>query len=398
MGFFSDIGGAVTSMIGGKEANANNQWLQQQGTYDPKNAGGFGGGVTFDSSGAGTFAQDAPNAALTQQLQGQTGQQLAGGMFNDPRFQQAFQQNDIAGALGQAQGALQQTASPFFNQGGFQQNLGNVNALGNQFAQQAAAGPQDFSGGMQASLFGQGNANQQAAGDQSALFNQMLSTQRQAAAPELQRQQNALEQSLQSRGMFGAMSTQTGEGFRGLFEAQGAQDLGFQNNAFNQAQQRAQLLTQLGGQQMGQAAGLMGQNLGQWNQSAQNAAQFAGLGGQLEGQGFGQNMAALQQNQSAGNQRLQNAMGLFGQGAGLQNTAFGQGIQGMGMNLAQNQFGLDSVLGLMNSENSRMNAVGNIGQGFTPPKDSGMGGLFGGLISGGLSAAFPVAAAAGGFF
>ena len=96
-------------------------------------------------------------------------------------------------------------------------------------------------------------------------------------------------------------------------------------------------------------------------------------------------MQSVQQNQSAGQQRLAAAQGLFGQGNDVFNQAFGQGIQGQQANLSQNQFGLDSVLGLMNSENSRIGAVGNVGQGFSQPQDSGLGGLIGGLATGGLT-------------
>ena len=382
MGFLKALGGlgdVVGGLINGGEQNAGAEFLMQQQQYDPRNAGGFGGGVTFDSSGNGTFSGDQQFQQQGQQLGQQSQNLLGGGLFNNAGFQQAFGSNDMAGAFGQAQGSLQQQMNPFFGAGAFQQNAANVNNLGNQFAQQTASGPQDFSGGLQQNLFAQGAANQQAAGNQSQLFNNSLSTQRQAAQSGQDRLFNKLNDKLFSTGQLG--STGGSQQLQGLFDSFAQQDLGFQNNAFGQAQQQQQFLGNLGGQQIQQGQGFLGQNLGQFNQNANNAAQFAQLGGGFEGQGFNQNLQSLQQNQSAGNQRLSNAMGLFGQGADIFGQQFGLGLGAQGANQAQNQFGLDSVLGLMNSENNRISAVGQGAAGLqTQP--SGAGNAVAGFIKG----------------
>lgn len=383
MGFLSDlaggVGGLVGGLIGAGEANAGQAELQRLQQFNPQDAGGFGGNVTFGPGGQnGLFTGDQQFQQFGQQLGQQGANLLGGGLFGSNQFQSAFGQNDIAGGLAQAQGSLQQQMNPFFGSGAFQQNAANVNALGSQFAQQTAAGPQDFSGGLQQNLFAQGAANQQAAGDQSQLFNSSLSTQRQAAQAGQDRLFNKLQDRLFATGQLG--STGGAGQLEGLFNSFNQADLGFQQNAFNQAQQQQQFLGNLGGQQIAQGQGFLGQNLGQFNQGANQAAQFAGLGGQFEGQGFGQNLASLQQNQSAGNQRLQNAMGLFGQGADIFGQQFGLGLGAQAASQAQNQFGLESVLGLMNSENSRIGAVGSAGQP-AQQQESGLGGFVQGAIS-----------------
>jgi hypothetical protein len=380
MGFFNDIAGGVGDLVGGMigagERNAGQEELQRLQQYNPQNAGGFGGNVAF-GPGGGQFTGNQQFQNFEQQL-GQQGQNLlGGGLFNNAGFQQAFGNNDIAGALGQANQAFGMQQNPFFGAGAFQQNAANVNNLGNQFAQQTASGPQDFSGGLQQNLFAQGAANQTAAGDQSQLFNNSLSTQRQAAQAGQDRLFNKLQDKLFATGQLG--STGGGQQLEGLFNSFNQADLGFQNNAFNQAQQQQQFLGNLGGQQIAQGQGFLGQNLGQFNQTAQNAAQFAGLGGQFEGQGFGQGLAALQQNQSAGQQRLAAAQGLFGQGADVFGQQFGLGLGAQGANQAQNQFGLESILGLMNSENSRISAVGAAGQP-AARQESGMGDFIGAAV------------------
>jgi len=213
---------ALSGLFGGSSAtNAGRADLQNlPGMQGPTGIGGNFGNVS--AGGQFTGSQGFQDMQSAVQQGGQS--MLGGGLFNDPRFQQAFQQNDIAGALGQAnQGFGAQAGSSAF---------GGLPGLNQQLMAQLG---QDFSGGAGGALVNQGLINQQNAGDQKALFDQSLSAQRAAFAPEQARQQQALEQSLFSKGLLGAGSTATGEGFRGLFEAQGAQDLAFQNNAFGQS-------------------------------------------------------------------------------------------------------------------------------------------------------------------
>jgi len=253
------------------------------------------------------------------------------------------------------------------------------------FAGQVAQGPQDQSGGFQQGMFNQGFQNQMAAGDQSALFNQSLASQRAAFAPEQQRQQNAMENSLFSKGMLGGNSTATGEAFRGLAEAQGAQDLAFQNNAFGQANQQQQFLGNLGSQQMGMGSQLMGQNLGQFNQNVGNFLNTQQGAAGIEGQQFGQNLQANQYNQSAGQQRLQNSLGLFQQGNDMFGQNFGLGLQGAGAGLDFGRFGLEGAAmpynlqaGLVGAGGEHANALNlNAGQ-----RAESQGGMWGGLGAG----------------
>ena len=315
----------LTGLFGGAQGMKH----LSQGAKDIKNLPGMKrqgiGGNFGQVSGSGQFMGSQGFNQAQAGLQGLAPALTAGGLFNDQNFQNAFQSNDIAGALGQANQAFgaQQGNTAFGQMGQLSQQLGN------QFGQ-------DYSGGLQGQLFGQGMQNQLAAGDQSALFNQSLATQRAAAAPELNRQQNQMFDKLHAKGLFGQQTTATGEAVRGFQEAANSQDLGFQNNAFGQSQQMAQFLAGLGGQQMGQGQQFLGQNIGQMNQTAQ-------LMQGLEGQAFGQNLQANQFNTSQGMNRLQSAQGLFGLGNDVfaQNNQLGQSAaQGL---LGFGQFGLDAA-------------------------------------------------------
>ena len=315
------LGGLFGSQQGQKHLQSGVDNIQNlPGMQGPTGIGGNFGQV----SAGGQFTMD-PTMALGQAGLAQSTGLMGGGLFNNAGFQQAFNQNDISGALGQANQAFgaQQGNTAFGQMGQLSQQLGN------QFGQ-------DYSGGLQGQLFGQGMANQAAAGNQSALFNQSLASQRAAAQPQFDRQSNRLQDQLFAKGLLGQNSTATGEAFRGLSEAQNSADLGFQNNAYQQAMQQQQFLAGLGGQQMGQGAGFLGQNLGQMNNTAQ-------LMQGLEGQAFGQNLQANQFNTSQGMNRLQAAQGLFGQGQNIfsQNAELGQSAaQGL---LGYGNLGLDAA-------------------------------------------------------
>jgi len=296
----------------------------------------------FGTSEGGNFQLNPELQGLQTGVAGGAQNMLSGGQFNDPRFQQAFQNNDIAGAFQSQQGLLnQQLGNNVF--GGGQQAFNTSTGLAQGFANQVAGGPQDFSGGLQQGLFNQGFQNQLAAGDQRALFDQSLAQQRAAFAPEAARQQQSVEQSLFSKGMLGAGSTNTGDAFRGLFEAQGAQDFAFQDRANDLAFQQQNFLGNLGSQQLGQGQNFLGQNLGQFNQNVQNFQGLQGLAQGMEGQQFGQNLQALGHNQRAGQQRLADSLGLFQQGSDLFNQSFGLGLQGAGAGLDFGRFGLEGA-------------------------------------------------------
>ena len=230
------------SMLGGLFGGSS---ASDQGRQDMQNLPGMQGptGVSgnFGNVDAEGNFMGSQGFRDMQSAVGQGGQNMmAGGLFNDPRFQQAFQQNDIAGALSQAnQGFGAQMGNTAF---------GGMGQLNQQLQSQLG---QDMSQGQMGNMFGAANANFARASDQNALFNQSLGLQRQAFAPEQARQQQAMENSLFSKGLLGGQSSATGDAFRGLFEAQGAQDLAFQNNAFGQAQQQQSFLGNLGTQQMG---------------------------------------------------------------------------------------------------------------------------------------------------
>ena len=66
--------------------------------------------------------------------------------------------------------------------GGLGGLAGTAGLLGNQFAGQALAGPQDLTGGAQGALFGSGLGNLAGAGNTDALRQQFLATQRAQAS------------------------------------------------------------------------------------------------------------------------------------------------------------------------------------------------------------------------
>ena len=374
--------GALGGLFGGAanaaEVEQTRDDIRGMAAFTDQSFGGPGGAGFANADGTSGFTLDAQG----QQFRGNLGQQgnqlLQGGLFNDPRLQAALGQNDIAGALGQSnQLNQQQLGTQAF--GGLGGLFGQAQGLAGQFGAQAAAGPQDFTGGLQQGLFGQGFSNQQQAGNQQALFDKSLASQRAAFEPQQNRAFNKLQDRQFAQGRLG--STGGSQETEGFFNAANQADLGFQNNAFGQAFQQQQFLGNLGSQQISQGAGLLGQNLGQFNQAASNAQGFLGLAGGLEGQGFGQNLQALQQNQSAGNQRLQNATNLFGLGSQTFGQQFGLGLDAFGATQQQNQFGLDSQLGFRNAEANRIGATGQHAQALADVQSSA-GGVFGDFIGG----------------
>ena len=373
------LGGLLGGLANNKELEQTRSDINNMAGFTDQNADfGFGRGFA-GGDGQNTFQFDAQNQALQQLLQGSSGSLLGGGLFNDPRFQQAFQGNDIAGALAQAQGSLgMQAGNTAF--GGLQGLNQQATGLSNLFANQVAGGPQDQTGGLMGQLMGQGFGNQLAAGDQSGLFNQSLATQR-AAATNGGLLDTAINKFRDAGFATGRSGTSAGaRDQEGFLNQIAQQDLGFQNNAFGQAQQRAQLLGNLGSQQIGQGAGFLGQNLGQFNQQAQFANMFGQQAQGLEGQGFNQMLQALQQNQSAGTQRLQNAQGLFGMGVDTLGQQIGLGQSGAGVNLDFNNLALQSMLGLRGAETDRIAATGQHAGALADTQGSSGGGI-GGFVS-----------------
>lgn len=279
------------------------QRLQNMADQNPYNASGSFGSGYF--SGNQFFGSEDPTSAMFRQLMGeQGGDMMQGGMFNDPRFQQAFQGNDMAGAMNQAQGGLQQMMGP--------------NAFGN-FGNQVN------------SMFNMGQQNLAQAGDQQGMMQQSLDAQRAMAAPfeeqarnnffntEFGKTMGATSGATDRFGSFGDQMMRNDQN-----RIMGAQQLG---------QQQQQHLGNLGMQQMGQG--------------------FAG-----ENQGFLQMLQSLQQNQSAGQQRLGNAMGMFGLGRDTQQQQFGMGMQAQQGNVNQNQQMINMMLGLMGADANRIEAQG----------------------------------------
>jgi len=308
-----------------------------------------------------------------QNMMGASGMGLmGGGLFNDPNFQQAFGNNDMAGALGQSNNALMQQMgnNAFGGMGGL---FGNASQLQNQMQANVMAGPQDISGGLQGQLFNQASQN---LGSFDATQNAQLANMRQAAQPFQDRQFNKMQNRLHSMGMLG--STGGGQQMEGLMNSFAQQDMDFQNQAFGRAMQQQNL-----GLSQGQAgAGLQGQGFNQWNQNFSNAIGAGNFMQGLEGQQFGQNLQSTQQNQSAGMNRLNQAMGLFGQGADIFGQQFGLGLQGAGGMMDFGNFGLtaartpfDIQSSLLAGSGRHAGGLASVAQG----RADSQGGLFSGL-------------------
>lgn len=322
--------GNILGGLGGIFGGAKEMQAYNDARKDIKGLPGMSGPVNvagnFGSSRDGTFQMDAGLLAQ-QQMLGATGLGLlGGGMFNDPRLQAALGQNDIAGALGQSNAALQQMmpGTAYGNQQGLFNALqsGALNNLGS-FQDTQNAELQAF---------------------------------RNAAQPEMQRQQNQLFTRAQAMGM-GLPST--GEMIRSQQTAFNEQDLGFQKEAFNRALQRQGLGLQQGQQAMG-----------------------------MESQMFGQGLQALQQNQSAGMNRLNQAMGLFSGANDIFSKNYGLGLQGAQGALGFGDFGLRAAglpyelqAELLSGSGYHAQALGGLAEGRGQAGGGFLSGL-GGAVSG----------------
>lgn len=378
--------GALASVASSLMGASSMRSAMNQGRNDIRSLAQFTPAQFYAPNGFGISRQGfGAEGTMQRGLNDMTGQGsaglMAGGMFNNPIFQQAFQNNDINSPFQEAQAGLQQQmpGSAFGGMGGmFNQNA----LLSNMFGQQAAAGPQDLTGGMQGALFGQGFQNLQNAGNQQGLMQQNLDASRAFAQPYEDRQTNALESRMFAQGRLGSTggSQQFGDHMSALSNADNTRIM----NAQQLGQGSQGLMQQLGLGQLGQAQGLMGQNLGQhqFNANASNMFSQGAMG--AEGQQFAQILQALGQNQSAGQQRLGNAMSLFGLGNDTFNQSFGLGLQGQQQLTARDQLFANLFLGQQNAAAGRLGAGGIHSQALgslAGGTASGMGGLFGGLGS-----------------
>jgi len=331
-----NIGVAGVGLLGGMGADNQmsggiNSIRNMPGMTGPSNLQGSFGWANGGGSGLSQEFMGA-QGALGGMLPGLFG----GGLFNNPDLQGALGQNNIMGALGQANSAFGQQMNPFMS-AGFGQNAG----------------------GMVGGLLQGGMQNLMGAGNQQGIYDQQLGVLRQGAAPQQQRNFNNLQDRLFSQGLLGGGTSATGEAMRGFFEAQNSQDLGFQNQAFGNAMQQQQFMQGLGSQQMGMGSG-------------------------LEQQLFQQMLGSIQQNQQAGMGRLGAAQGLLGFGGDLFSQQFGSGVQGLQGLLGLGQFGLDTArspyelqAGLLSGSGAHSRAMADL---YTQ-RAGGIGSMAGGIGS-----------------
>ena len=373
--FAGGLGGLTNSLLGGFLGNNALQGsMDDINSLAQSNPQGFIGPGGFGIQENGNVTQGAGQNQLSAMLQQQTGAGLQGGLFNDPRFQQAFQGNDIQGALQGAQGNPQAQGS--FG-GGLQGLFSGAQNQFNQLGSQLGQGVTDQSGGLMQQLFGMGIGNQQQAGNISGLVQQNLDAANALAAPGEQRAINSFANNefLRTGGGTSGAGQRQADLQQNLLNAnnqrvQNAQGLGLQ------AQQQ---LGQLGLGQSGQASGLLGQNIGAFGQLGQMAQGFGGLANQSNMSGFQQALQANQQNQTAGNQRLQNAMGIFGLGSQTQNQGFNQGIAGQSALTGRDQLFSNLFLGQQNADANRIGATGMHAQALGQLGQT-QGGFLGGLF------------------
>jgi hypothetical protein len=372
------VGGIIGSLLGGLGGNAQLQQgidqIQGNIAFNP-----FQGNI----GGAGSFGPQGfnPSGALQQgasQLGGLQQQFAGGGFAGNQGFQNALQQGGgINSAVNQANQAFGQQANPFFNQSGFAQNMQNISGLGNIFAQNAAAGPQDLSGGAQGSLFQQGLGNLQQAGNVGGLIDQNLASSRALAQPG---EQNLVNQ-FANREFSATRGATTGAANR-QFGLQNSLALADQQRVLSAqqfGQSEAQRLGQLGLGQIGQGSGLLGQNLQGFGQQGQLANQFAQLGLQGEGQGFGQNLQSLGFNSQQGQGRVQQALGLLGFGQNALEGSAGASSGLFNSQLGLGELGVQGQTGFLNAEANRIGATGLSNQAIAQ-LSADQGGLLGGLF------------------
>lgn len=371
------IGGIGARVADNTLSNSRNDLLGLAQTDPQGFTNQFG---TLGNFNGGQFFQQSQQQQNTQgQLNQNIGFGLGGGFFNNPDFQNAFQNNNFGGASQAQQGLLQQQ---FQGAGqGLGGLFGNAQGLNNIFAQNVAQGPQDLTGGRQDQLFNFGsNFLNQANQGQGALIQQNLDASRALADPFERRQRQSVENSLFSQGRAG--TTGGAQEFGDLLSFQGANDqrriLGAQQLGLQQQGQ----LGQLGLQSFGQGSNLFGQNLQGFGQNIQGFGQTGQLGQGLQGQGFQQMFQQLQGNQSAGQQRLQNAQNLFGIGQQSQQQGFQQGLQGINSQQQLQQIMNQLFLGNQNADANRIGAQGLFSQalgGIARDQASNQQGFFSGL-------------------
>ena len=370
------FGQLAGSVMGGLMANQG--FEQARGDINDlaqSNPQGFLGPGGFGIQENGNVIQGAGQDQLSQMLQAKSAEQLGGGLFNDPRFQQAFGGNDIAGAFNAAQGGPQ--AQGQFA-GGLQGLFGGAQNQFNQLGGQFGQGLQDASGGAQAGLFQGGMQNIQNAGNISGLVQQNLDASNALAAPGEQKAINSFANNefLRTGGGTSGATQRAGELQNNLMAANDRRVLGAQQLGMQQQQQ----LGQLGLGQVGAGQGLLGQNINQFQGLGQLQQGFGGLANQTNMSGFQQALQANQQNTSAGNQRLQNSLGLFGIGNQTQNQAFNQGLAGQGALTARDQLAASTFLGQQNADANRISATGLHAQALGQAGVE-QGGILGGLVS-----------------
>lgn len=370
--FGSAVGSLLGGLLGNQQLEKGMDFIEQQTEFNPFQ-GVVGGAGTF---GPGGFQLD-PALAGAQTVLGNAIPGLLSGAAPGVSDALAASQGQLPAAFAQANQALGQQASPFFNQGAFNANLGNIGQLGNIFANAAAQGPVDLSGGAQAGLFGGGLSALAGAGDQSGLIQQNLDASRALAAPQEQQliNQFADREFMTTRGATSGAERRQGQLADALLRADQQRVLDAQGLGL-QAQQAQQ---QLGLGSIGAATGLLGQNLAGQQQNIGAAQGFGQLGLAGEGQGFDQMLRSLSQNQTAGTQRVSNALNLFNQLTGATQGAQGLGLQGIGQLIGLGDLGLTGQLGILNAEANRIGATGLSNQAYAKLA-SESGGLLGGLF------------------
>lgn len=374
----------VAPMLGGIFGSQANNAALQQGHDDilglaASNPQGFLGPTGFGITADGQGLQGRDQMDFLRNIMQQGNQQTMGGQFNNPQFQQAFNNNDMGGFFGNQQSMLnQQMGNSAFGGMG---NLFNQNAgLSSMFANQAAMGPQDMTGGMMNNMFGGGMQALGNAGNQGAMMQQSLDAQRAMAAPQEMRQFNQMQDRLFAQGRLD--NSGGAQQMGALYDSQFLAD----QQRILQAQQLGQgqqgLQQQLGMGMIGQGGQFLGQNLGQFNQNTNFANQFGQAAQGNEQQQFMQMLQAMGQNQSSGQQRLTNSMNLFGLGRDTQNQAFNQGLAGQGALQANDQMFANLFLGQQNADANRIGATGLHAQalgGLVPQQGAASSGLFGGI-------------------
>lgn len=308
--------------------------LRKMARFNPLDLFGPFGSIGINREG-GT-AIESPQLQAFRQAIGQGGLNfLGGGIFNDPNFQDAFQSNNIRGAL---------DFSNALNSTGIDASAFDTSGTAN-------------------SLLGLGFGALGSAGDVSGLINQNLDASRLLAEPF----ENQLVNRFNNQEFM-----RTGGATTGAFDRQS--DL--QDNLLRADAQRVLNAQQLGLQEQsflgGLGTNLIGQGL---NENASN---------------FGRAFQSLGQFQTAGNQRLQNAFNLFGLGSNTLQSQFGLGLGAQDSLLNQNRFFLDAILGSANAESSRIGATSGFANAMAKlygQSASNVGGFLGG-IGKGLSSLF----------